>query len=87
MDDLASGKPLEERKLPDNSTVYIGAQKFKCPEMLFTPSLAGTNFLNGGIHEQAFSSIKDCDEDINRDLFMNVVLCCGSSLFPKIKPS
>ena len=80
----SSSKNLDVYELPDLSKVYLGAQKFKCPEMLFQPSLAGS--IHVGIHEQAFKSIKSCDEDINRDLFLNVVLCGGSSLFAKIKP-
>ena len=80
----SNSKNLEVYDLPDGSKVMLGAQKFKCPEMLFQPSLAGSS--NVGIHEQAFKSIKVCDEDINRDLFLNVVLCGGSSLFSKIKP-
>ena len=79
-----NSKKLEVYDLPDQTKVYLGAQKFKCPEMLFQPSLAGSSHV--GIHEQAFKSIKSCDEDINRDLFLNVVLCGGSSLFSKIKP-
>jgi actin-related protein len=35
--------------------------------------------------EQAFKAIKKCDEDIQKDLFLNSVLCGGSSLFMKIK--
>ena len=38
-----------------------------------------------GLHEQTFKSIKKCDEDIEKDLFQNVVLCGGSSLFLKIR--
>ena len=38
-----------------------------------------------GLHEQTFKSIKKCDEDIEKDLFQNVILCGGSSLFMKIR--
>ena len=38
-----------------------------------------------GLHEQTFKSIKRCDDDIEKDLFQNVILCGGSSLFLKIR--
>jgi actin-related protein len=69
--------------LPDKSTVTVSGEKYKCPEMLFQPSLYYKEY--PGIHEQTFKSIKKCDEDITKDLFLNVVLCGGSSLFMKVK--
>lgn len=76
-------KTLETHRLPDNSVVYISGEKYQCPEVLFQPQLFHKDHY--GLHEQTFKSIKRCDEDIEKDLFQNVVLCGGSSLFLKIR--
>jgi actin len=78
-------KAFDFYDLPDKSRVYIGGEKYQCPEMLFQPVMNNTLNQNTGIHEQAYKSIKRCDEDIHKDLYYNVVLCGGSSLFLKIK--
>lgn len=78
-------KSVEYYDLPDKSKVYIGGEKFQCPEMLFQPVMNSSLNQNTGIHEQTYKSIKKCDEDIHKDLYYNVVLCGGSSLFLKIK--
>jgi actin-related protein len=70
-------------ELPDKRIICIGAEKYQCPELLFAPSNYQKEY--GGIHELTFRSIKKCDDDIHKDLFSNVVLCGGSSLFPNIK--
>ena len=61
----------------------INQEKYKCPELLFQPQLEGSNRSHNGLHEETFKSIKKCDEDIEKDLFQNVILCGGSSLFLK----
>lgn len=55
--------------------ITIGSERFRCPEVLFTPSLVGVE--SAGIDETAFNSIMKCDVDIRRDLYGNVVLSGG----------
>lgn len=74
----------EKYSLPDGSCVYINQEKYKCPELLFQPQLDG-NRMHNGLHEETFKAIKKCDEDIEKDLFQNVILCGGSSLFLKTR--
>lgn len=38
-----------------------------------------------GIHEQIHNSIMACDIDIRRDMYNNIVLSGGSTMFPGIK--
>jgi len=78
-------KSAETYELPDKSRVMIGGEKYQCPEMLFQPVMNNTLKQSVGIHEQTYKSIKKCDEEIQKDLYYNVVLCGGSSLFLKIK--
>ena len=56
--------------------ITIGSERFRCPEVLFTPSLVGVE--SAGIDETAFNSIMKCDVDIRRDLYGNVVLSGGA---------
>lgn len=60
--------------------ITIGNERFRCPEVLFQPSLLGLE--SRGIHETAFDSIMKCDVDVRRDLFANVVLSGGTTMFP-----
>jgi actin len=70
-------------ELPDGHTVTIGAERFRCPEVLFSPSLIGKE--RDGIHKLAFESIMKCDVDIRRDLYANTVLSGGTTMFPNIE--
>ncbi|EYU36850.1 hypothetical protein MIMGU_mgv1a023450mg [Erythranthe guttata] len=69
-------------ELPDGQVITIGAERFRCPEVLFQPSLVGMEA--AGIHETTYSSIMKCDVDIRKDLYGNVVLSGGSTMFPGI---
>ncbi|TVU43985.1 hypothetical protein EJB05_03407, partial [Eragrostis curvula] len=67
-------------ELPDGIT--IGAERFRCPEVLFQPSLIGKEA--PGIHETTYNSIMKCDVDIRKDLYGNIVLSGGTTMFPGI---
>ncbi len=66
---------------PVKTRVYIGEEKFLFAEMLFQPVNINRLSQSIEIHEQTYKSIKKFDEDIHKDLFYNVILCEGSSLF------
>jgi len=76
-----SSSSLEKSyKLPDGQMVKIGAERFRCPEALFQPSMVGME--SAGIHEQTHNAIRKCDGDITQDMYANVVLTGGSTMFP-----
>ena len=62
--------------------ITIGSERFRCPEVLFTPSLVGMEAQ--GIDDTAFNSVMKCDVDIRKDLYGNVVLSGGTTMFPGI---
>ena len=62
--------------LPNNQVITIGCERFKCPELLFQPSVININ--SPGIHEVVYDSIMKCDMDIRKDLFANIILCGGN---------
>ena len=70
--------------LPDGKkvTIRIGNERFRCPEALFQPSRLGME--SAGIHENCYNSIMKCDVDIHRDLFANIMLSGGSTMYSGI---
>merc|ERR1712187_383056 len=69
-------------ELPDGQVITVGAERFRCSEVLFKPSLIGKE--SEGIHKLAYESIMKCDVDIRRDLYTNTVLSGGTTMFPGI---
>ena len=66
-------------ELPDGTNVSVGKEMFKSTELLFDPSLADIQL--DGIHLHSYSSIMKCNKNIQEDLFLNVVLAGGSTMF------
>jgi len=66
-------------ELPDGRKILIGNERFRCPEILFTPSLAGHDL--EGVPKYCYDSVMKCDNDVRKDLFANIILSGGSTLF------
>jgi len=77
----ATDSKAHERKeeLPDGHSIVIGLERFQVPEVLFDPALAGIQV--DGIHKHADESIKKCDQDIRKDLYKNIILAGGCTMF------
>mmetsp|Transcript_42372 Transcript_42372/g.64117 ORF Transcript_42372/g.64117 Transcript_42372/m.64117 type:complete len:257 (+) Transcript_42372:3-773(+) len=69
-------------ELPDGNIITIGNERFRCPEVLFQPELIGKE--GCGIHEAIFRTVMLSDLDLRRDLFANIVLSGGSTMFPNM---
>jgi actin-related protein len=83
MDKATAGNSLEKKyDMPDGSSLTIGSERFRCPEVLFDPKLIGKEF--GGIHEVTNDSIQKSDVDIRRDLYSNICMSGGTTLYPGI---
>jgi actin-related protein len=69
-------------ELPDGNIITVGSERFRCPEVLFQPSFIGKEA--SGIHDTTFQSIMKTDVDIRKDLYSNVVLSGGTTMFTGI---
>jgi len=81
----AAAESSEKEKtyeLPDGNIITVGNERFRCPEVLFQPSFVGKEC--AGIHDTSFQSIMKCDVDIRKDLYANIVLSGGTTMFQGI---
>ena len=69
-------------ELPDGNVIVIGNERFRCPEVLFQPNLIGKEA--SGVHDCTFQTIMKCDVDIRRDLYANIVMSGGTTMFSGI---
>jgi len=78
--DAESSADLEQTyELPDGQVITIGNERFRCVEVLFDPSLLGME--SEGIHKLTYQSILKCDMDIRKDLYQNIVMSGGTTMF------
>ncbi len=78
--------PKLQYELPDGTKVHVGAGRFNVPECLFVNGKTIT-------HEKEYSSLQkmitqvagNCELDLRRDLFHNIVLTGGSSCFENLQ--
>ncbi|CAI9181072.1 unnamed protein product [Rangifer tarandus platyrhynchus] len=74
---------LKEYKLPDGNVIHLGDQLYQVPEILFAPDHLGVH--NPGLSKMVSSSIMKCDTDIQKNLFAEIVLSGGTTLFPGLE--
>jgi len=87
---ILKGRPLKCFEFPDGYNNSFGIERFKIPEIMIQPRefiiqnpntapIDTTNLL--GMHELIYRSINLCDVDIRPNLYSNIVLTGGNTLF------
>jgi actin beta/gamma 1 len=71
-------------ELPDGNIITIGNERFRCPEVLFQPSFIGKE--NAGAADTLYQTIMKCDVDIRKDLYANIVMSGGSTMYEGLAP-
>lgn len=70
-------------EMPDGKIITIGNERFRCPEYLFKPLEMNGKELSG-VHKLTFDSIQNCDVDVRRDLYQNIILSGGTTMYEGI---
>ena len=94
-DEQDSGDPAAESQqyeLPDGQVITVDPEtRYGIAEALFTPvqnypnAKANNTIVKGGIVSLLLDSISKCDGDLQPDLFGNIVLSGGTSMFPGLR--
>ncbi|MHA1264131.1 MAG: actin, cytoplasmic 2 [Candidatus Helarchaeota archaeon] len=69
--------------LPDGETLTVGVERFLAPEVFFNPGAVGKE--TSPMDEVIVEAVSKCDIDLRRDLYANIVLSGGSTMFPGLK--
>ena len=75
-------KLAKEYMLPDGNIIKLDTERFKCAEALFEPSLLDLNI--DGIDTIINKCILASDSSFRNDLYANIVLSGGNTMFPII---
>ena len=70
--------PRSPYQLPDGQVVELGDERHRAPEVLFRPSLLGSEALP--VHDVLLTAIRRSDLDLRATLFANVVLAGGTTM-------
>lgn len=70
-------------ELANGDSIVIGNERFRCPEVLFQPNLMGLE--KDGISKCVCHAIAKSDLDISKDLYANIVLAGGNTLFTGLR--
>nr|P12715.1 RecName: Full=Actin, cytoplasmic; AltName: Full=Actin, macronuclear [Sterkiella nova]AAA29393.1 actin [Sterkiella nova] len=70
-------------ELPDGRVITIGNARFRCPEYLFKPLEMNGKELDS-IQSLTYNSIQECDVDVRRDLYQNITLSGGTTMYEGI---
>jgi actin beta/gamma 1 len=69
--------------LPDGETISVGVERFLAPECFFNPGVLGKEL--PPLDDIIVGAISECDVDLRRELYSNIVLSGGSTMFPGVK--
>ena len=84
MSTSASSSDLEmSYELEDGNVACFGNERFRTTEVLFQPCFTGSE--SPGLHELVVQSIMKCKPELRKDLFANIVLAGGNTLYEGLR--
>ncbi len=69
-------------EIDNEDTIMVGNERFRCAEPLFQPHLVGLEMV--GIADSTYQAIMKSDVQIHKDLYSNIVMSGGTTMFPRI---
>ena len=69
----------QEYEFPDGKKLNVGDERFKAPELLFKPAIAGKDCR--GLTELLLSTVNKMDVDVRHCLYSNVIVAGGNTSF------
>eukprot|EP01113_Clastostelium_recurvatum_P007251 TRINITY_DN1336_c0_g1_i3.p1 TRINITY_DN1336_c0_g1~~TRINITY_DN1336_c0_g1_i3.p1 ORF type:complete len:449 (-),score=108.03 TRINITY_DN1336_c0_g1_i3:18-1364(-) len=86
-DEIANATiPTNQYELPDGKILDVGTDRFSIPELMFYPEpLRSTGPGNEqtdyvGVHQLVIDSIAQCDQDLRKELWQNIIVTGGNTL-------
>jgi len=76
----AADASIRVHELPDGSRLVLGPERFRATEVLFDPSIVGSE--EGGVQSVVALAAKRADLDLRATLYSQIVLAGGSTIFP-----
>lgn len=70
---------LADYFLPDGQNIQIGRERFRAPEILFSPNIVQSEMPS--LQEFVAGAVKACGIDVRKSLMGNIVLCGGNTLY------
>lgn len=79
-EELKKSEEIVNYELPDKTVIKLGKERFRCAEPLFDPTLIGRE--TSSIPQLIVDSIELCDMDVKNDLYNNICVSGGNTMFP-----
>jgi len=75
--------PTVSYELPDGQTVELGAERFQVAEALFAPQILNNSAYNErqSLPQMVVACASSCETDIRKELYHNLIVTGGGSLF------
>jgi len=74
----ADKDPIVDYELPDGQVIKLGKERFRAPELLFRPSIVGSECVS--LPESLVTAISNCDMHVRKELYSEIILSGGTSM-------
>jgi actin-like protein 6A len=79
--DESSAVSLQSYELPDGNIIQLEKEKYRVTELMFQTGSHGSHSQSTRLQEMVINTITHSDADIHKDLYGNIIVTGGNSLF------